>query len=71
MVALLKVNDKIRGPFFFVISDDIEHDAKFVELKNIKIDEYYTQKDIVFENETEFDDGCSSQHKSHLLYTIL
>ena len=72
MVALLKVNDKIRGPFFFVISDDIKHDAKFVELKNIKINEYYTQKDIVFENETEFDDGCSSQHKSHFaLYNLI
>ena len=50
MVALNKVNDEIREYHFFVISDDIKHDVRFVELANIKIDEYYTQKGIVFEN---------------------
>ena len=64
MVALHKVNDEIREYDFVVISDDIKHDVKFVELTNIKIDEYYTQKGIVFENQTEFNDGCSSQYKS-------
>ena len=39
-----------RGSFA-VISDDIKDDVKFVELANSKIDEYYNQKGIVFENE--------------------
>ena len=34
-----------------MISDDIKHDVKFVELANSKIDEYYNQKGIVFESE--------------------
>ena len=47
---------------------DIKHNVKLVELANIKIDEYYTQKDIVFENEIEFSGGCSNKL---FLYTIL
>ena len=47
-----------------MISGDIKHDVKFAEFANITIDENYTQKGIVFENETEFNDGCSSQYKS-------
>ena len=50
-VALRKVNDEIKEDHFAVISDDIKHDVKFVELANSKIDEYYNQKGIVFENE--------------------
>ena len=46
---------------------DIKHNVKLVELANIKIDEYYTQKGI-FENEIEFSGGCSNQL---FLYTIL
>ena len=46
-VALRKVNDEIKEDHFVVISDDV----KFVELANSKIDEYYNQKGIVFENE--------------------
>ena len=68
VVALCKINDEIKEDHFVVISDDIEHELKFVEIADIKIDEYYTQKDIVFENEIEFNDGCSSQYKSTLLY---
>ena len=46
-MALRKVNDEIKEDHFVVISDDV----KFVELANSKIDEYYNQKGIVFENE--------------------
>ena len=64
MVALRKANDEIKEDHFVVINDDIKHDVKFVELVNIKIDEFYTQKGIVFENEIEFNDDCSSMYKS-------
>ena len=64
VVALRKVNDKIKEDHFVVISGDIKHDEKFAEFANIKIDKYYTQKGIVFENEIEFNDGCSSEYKS-------
>ena len=64
VVALRKVNDKIKEDHFVVISGDIKHDVKFAEFANITIDENYTQKGIVFENEIEFNDGCSSQYKS-------
>ena len=65
VVVLHKLNDKIKEDHFVVISDDIKDDVKFVELANIKIDEYYTQKGIVFENEIKLNDGCSSQYKSN------
>ena len=72
VVALRKVNDEIKEDHFVVISDDIKHNVKFVELANIKIDEYYTQKGIVFENEIEFNDGCSSQYISTFaLYNLM
>ena len=71
MKALCKVNDKIKEDHFTVISD-IKHDVKFLELANIKIDEYYTQNGIVSENEIELNDGCSSQCKSTLaLYNLM
>ena len=44
VVTLRKVNDEIKDDHFFVISDDIKHDVKFVELANIKIDEYKVYK---------------------------
>ena len=65
MVVLHKLNDEIKEDHFVVISNDIKDDVKFVELANIKIDEYYTQKGIVFENEIKLNDGCSSQYKSN------
>ena len=71
-MALRKVNDEIKEDHFVVISDDIKHNVKFVELANIKIDEYYTQKGIVFENEIEFNDDCSSKYKSTFaLYNLM
>ena len=72
MKALCKVNDKIKEDHFTVISDDVKHDVKFLELANIKIDEYYTQNGIVSENEIEPNDGCSSQCKLTLaLYNLM
>ena len=71
-MALCKVNDKIKEDHFVVISDDIKRDVKFVEVVNIKVDEHYTQKGIVFENEIEFNDGCFSQYKSTFaLYNLM
>ena len=61
VVALCEVNDEIKEDHVVEINDNIKHDVKFVELVNIKIDEYYIEKGIVFENEIEFNDDCSSQ----------
>ena len=73
VVALCKVNDEIKEDHVVVINDDIKHDVKFVELVvNIKIDEYYIEKGIVFENEIEFNDDCSPQYKSTFaLYNLM
>ena len=72
VVALRKVNDEIKEDHVVVINDDIKHDVKFVELVNIKIDEYYIEKGIVFENEIESNDDCSSQYKSTFaLYNLM
>ena len=37
LVALCKVNDKIKEDHFVVINDDIKHDVKFVNLQILRL----------------------------------
>ena len=59
-----KVDGEIREHHFIIISDDLKHDVPFVELANIRIHEHYLQRNLFFEVDIEFNDGCASQYKS-------
>ena len=64
VVVLRKVDGEIREHHFIIISDDLKHDVPFVELANIRIHEHYLQRNLFFEVDIEFNDGCASQYKS-------
>ena len=63
VVVLRKIDDVLGEDNFTFISDDIKHDAPFVELCNDKIHTYYDEVNVDIDLDIEFNDGCTSQFK--------